>query len=458
MRSVTRRSMLQRAYGLLIVAATAPALAACGQPAPAEPSKPAGAAPAKPASAPAAAPAAAPPAAKAGSIEIVYLNQSRGQAKALGILAEQYSQKSGVKVTIDSPGPIDYPKKLQAASQANTMPDAYYAIGPADMAPYFKAGFALNLAPEMDKGWKANFSPQMLNPITWREGNSLGVPAGIYQAPWEANSYAVIFNPAHFEKAKLDPAKPPATMTDFVAALKALKAAGIGPFSMADSFIPTFIQGYVSNWLTDDEIDATQGGKAPWSADPYKKTLALLVELRDAGVIFNNALDRPNPDIEKSFFNVQEIATFYTGVFSIPVQVTTAPNFTAYSAFGLPKAPDAKHDPRTFGGPGKNGVINPKGKNVDETLKFVKWLTDKEAAAVFMDEVPLVPANPQAVDPAKIKPQLAAFAKEMAKIQAVSTPRTGPVNEAFVKGVQAMLLKEKTPDQVLKDAETAQKG
>ena len=34
----------------------------------------------------------------------------------------------------------------------------------------------------------------------------------------------------------------------------------------------------------------------------------------------------------------------------------------------------------------------------------------------------------------------------------------GPLVEAFMKGVQGMLLKEKTVDQVLADLETAQKG
>ena len=63
--------------------------------------------------------------------------------------------------------------------------------------------------------------------------------------------------------------------------------------------------------------------------------------------------------------------------------------------------------PRTLGGPGKNGVVNPKGKNVDESLKYIKWLTEKEQEQTFMEMVPLVPTNPAALDPAKISPQIA---------------------------------------------------
>jgi raffinose/stachyose/melibiose transport system substrate-binding protein len=460
----SRRALLRGAFGLATTVAITPILAACGGTAtPAAPSKPAEApakAPDKPAAAPttAAATGAGAAASKSASgAEIVYLNQSRGQAKAMGMLAEQYTQKTGVKVTIDSPGPIDYPKKLQAASQANTMPDAYYAIGAADMAPYYKAGFAVDLAPELDKGWNKNFQPSVLELAKWRENNALGVKPGIYQAHWEANTYAMLYNPAHFEKAKLDPQKPATTTTEWLTGLTALKSANIGPFAIAFDFIYILVQAYVSNWLTDEEIDATQAGRSPWQNDAYKQAVQLFADLRDGGLIFNNSLNASNPDIEKSFFNVQELASFYTGSFSVPVQVTTAPEFTAYLAAGMPKAADSKLEPRPIGAGGKNGVVNAKGPNVEESLKFVRWATEKEQEEMMAETVPLVPANPQ-VDQAKIQPQLQLFARQSSSIQLVTTPRTGPVNEAFTKGVQSLLLKEMTVDQVLAEVDKAQKG
>ena len=464
----SRRQVVRFGFGLIAAAGIAPIAAACGGSAPAPTSAPTAAAGAKPAETkPAAAdkpaatgstPAAAGAPAKAATgVEIVYLNQSRGQLKAMTTLAEKYTADKGVKVTIDSPGPVDYPKKLQAASQAGNMPDTYYAIGAADMAPYYKAGLALNLKPELEKGWKKNFQPVILDLLEWKEGNALGVPAGIYHAPWEAISFGVLYNPALYEKAKLDPKKTPTTTQELMDALKAFKAAGIGAFAVADTNIPELIQNYASNYLTDQEIDATHAGKSPWKSDAYKKAVQLFADMRDAGAIFNNSLNANNPDLEKSFFNVNELGNFYTGVYSIPVQVTTAPSFTAYSAFAVPKAPDAKNDVRSHGGPGKNGVVNPKSKVVDEGLKYVQWLTEKEQAAVFMEVVPLVSPNP-AADTTKIAPQLKVFSQQLEKLQKVSTPRTGPVNEALFKGVQSLLLKEKTVDQVLDDTDKAQKG
>lgn len=456
---LSRRRLLGHIAGLAALPALATVLAACGQAPPATPGKPAEGAAAKPAETKPAAPAAAAPAApaKAGSAELVYLNQSRGQLKAMEALAKRYTEQTGTKVTIDSPGPTDYPQKLQAAANAGNMPDAFYAIGAADMAPYYKAGWALNLKPELDKGWNKNFAPGLLDFVEFLPDNPAGIPAGIYSAAWEVNTYGTLFNPAHLEKAGLDPKKAPATTVELLDMAKKIKGANIGPFVVPNTYIPWFTESLASNWLTDAEIDAARGGKASYKADPWKNALQFFVDMRDADVIFNKTLNQTAPDLEKAFFNVQEVALLWTSVVSIPVQVTTAPDFTAYSAFPLPKMPEGKIAPRTYGGTGKNGVVNAKGKNVDEALKYIKWLTEKDQEITFMEMVPLVPTNPAALDPSKVSPQLSTFAGLIDKVYKAKNPMKGPLVEAFVKGVQSMLLKEKTVEQVLDDLEKAQK-
>lgn len=459
---LSRRRLLGRALGVAALPALASLVAACGSPTPAAPAAKTDAKPAesKPAESKPAAPAAAAPAApaKAGGAELVYLNQSRGQLKAMEALAERYQQQTGTKVTIDSPGPTDYPQKLQAAANAGNMPDAYYAIGAADMAPYYKAGWALNLKPELDKGWNKNFAPGLLDFSEFLPDNPAGIPPGIYSASWEVNTYGTLFNPAHLEKAGLDPKKSPETTTELLDMAKAVKAKNIGPFVVANTYIPWMVESLASNWLKDDEIAAARGGTASYKADAWKNALQYFVDLRDADVIFNKTLNQTNPDCEKAFFNVQEVALYWTSVVSVPVQVTTAPDFTAYSGFPLPKMPNGTIAPRTYGGTGKNGVVNAKGPKVDESLKYIKWLTEKEQEITFMEMVPLVPTNPAALDPAKISPQLSMFAGLIDKVYKVTVPMKGPIVEAFIKGVQSMLLKEKTVDQVLSDLETAQKG
>jgi ABC-type glycerol-3-phosphate transport system substrate-binding protein len=119
--------------------------------------------------------------------------------------------------------------------------------------------------------------------------------------------------------------------------------------------------------------------------------------------------------------------------------------------------PNGTIAPRTYGGTGKNGVVNAMGKQVDESVKYIKWLTEKEQEQTFMEMVPLVPTNPAALDPAKVSPQLTTFAGLIDKVYKVTVPMKGPLVEAFMKGVQSILLKEKSVDQVLDDLEKAQK-
>src|SRR6478735_2358740 len=131
-----------------------------------------------------------------GPVELTFLNQSRGQEAALNQLAEQYSKEKGVKITIDSPGPTDYLPKLQAKAQSKSMPDIYSSFNATDMAPFYKAGWAMNLEPELKGDWGKNFSPAVIKMSTFADGNNLDVPAGIYTAHWETQTYGLLVDPA----------------------------------------------------------------------------------------------------------------------------------------------------------------------------------------------------------------------------------------------------------------------
>src|SRR6266540_4295835 len=396
-----------------------------------------------------------------GGASLTFMNQSRGQAKALDKLVETYQKQTGVRVVIDSPGPANFPTKLQAKSQSGDMPDIYSTLTLTEMIPYYKAGWALNLEPQLTGAWKANFSPTALNLSRVKEGAVSGLAAGIYSAHWEIQTGGLLLNTRSFESAGVDPKNRPATTDAWIEQLKAIsEKTGKGAFLMASSLAPKFLLTHASNWLTDQEIDATLAGKASWKSEGWRKGLQLLADLTAAGVIVNKALpggSGDNPTVEKGFFNVQDTPTIFDGSVAIGVARATAPDFTEYTSMGLPKAPAATQKPRVSGGVGKGACINPKGKNVDAALKFVQWLTEPEQARVFVDMVGLIPANPQVTGSGSVSPQLAGFAALAASLQVVPTPINSDANSALISGVQSLVLREKTVDQVLDDMETAQK-
>ncbi|GAA1121274.1 hypothetical protein GCM10009630_18840 [Kribbella jejuensis] len=395
-----------------------------------------------------------------GSTSLTFMNQSRGQVKALEKLVGRYEQQTGVRVTVDSPGPANFPAKLQAKSQSGDMPDIYSTLTLPEMIPYYKAGWAMNLRPKLTGDWKANFSPIALDLTTVKAGTVNGLDAGIYSAHWEIQTMGLLLNTKTFESAGVGPNTPPTDTAAWIEQLKKVSAkTGNGAFLMAASLADRFLLSHASNWLTDAEIDATLAGKASWTSDGWRNGLKLLADLRDAGLIVNKTLpggDGDNPTVEKGFFNVQDTPAIFDASVAIGVARATAPDFTDYVSMGIPKATGGTRKPRVYGGVGKGACINPKGKNVDAAVKFVQWLTEPEQAKVFVDVVGLIPANPK-VAATDLPPQVAGFASLADAIEIAPSPFSSDARTALISGVQSLVLKEKTVDQVLGEMDAAQK-
>src|SRR5699024_6871863 len=237
-----------------------------------------------------------------GEVELTFMNQSRGQEAALQQLAEQYTEETGVRIAIDSPGPADYLPRLQARAQSGDMPDVYSSFNAQDMAAFYRAGWALDLTEELAAGWEEDFSPAVVEMSTFEEGNNLDVEPGIYTVHWETQTYGFHVNP---ELTDLDTETPPTTTGELI---DGLTAAGGDNLSVAASLSPELIQGLASNWLSDEEIAATFNGEASWEQEGWQNAFEFLVELRDEGVIANGALpggQDDNPNVEASFFTQQ---------------------------------------------------------------------------------------------------------------------------------------------------------
>jgi raffinose/stachyose/melibiose transport system substrate-binding protein len=391
-----------------------------------------------------------------GPVELTFLNQSRGQEAALTQLAEKYTKEKGVKVTVESPGPADYLPKLQAKAQSKSMPDVYSSFNATEMAPFYKAGWAMDLSSELAGDWGKNFAPAVVKMSTFADGNNLGVPAGIYTAHWETQTYGLLVDPA---VTGIDPKALPKTSAELISKLAAGSKDGHGTFSVAASLTPQLIQGYASNWLTDEEISATFDGKASWKSDGWRKAFQLLVDMKKAGVIANGALtggQNDNPTVETSFFSKHDVGAIFDASPGVSVGLRTAPDFNSYFSLGLPPAADGKLAPRSPGLPGKGAVVNPKGNHPKEALAFVKWLTEPAQQKVFAEVGRIMPTNPELLAKGDLPPQLAGFGAGVKDMQVLPNTPTSNVNTAIVRDSQSLVLGELTVDQLLDDLQAAQ--
>jgi raffinose/stachyose/melibiose transport system substrate-binding protein len=389
-------------------------------------------------------------------VELVFLNQSRGQEEALNQLAAEYTDETGVKVTVDSPGPADYMAKLQAQAQSNSMPDVYSFLSPTDMAPFINAGWAMNLQDELDGAWGEEFSPVLLELSRFTDGNSMNVEPGIYSAHWEIATQGMLINS---ELTGMDGGDPPATMDEFIDGLAESDSSGLGSFSVASSVVPYLIQAYASNWLTDEEIEATLTGEASWETEGWNNAFQVLLDMKEAGVLADGTLPGgadDNPTVEADFFSNQTLGAIFDHSAGVSVGLRTAPDFSDFFSLGVPAADDGDLEPRAVGLVGKGAAINPKGANPEEALAFVKWLTEPEQQAVFAEVGRILPSNTTLLASGNVPDQLEGFAANIENLQDFSASFSPDVRSAIVAESQRLVLGEITIDELLASVQAAQ--
>lgn len=401
-------------------------------------------------------PAATPSATAEKNVHLTFLNQSRGQEAVLNELAKKYGEDTGVTVTIDTPGPVDYLPKLQADAQSKQMPDIYSSFNPVSMAPFYKAGWALDLTKDLKGDWSKNFTPEVIKLATFAKGNNLGVKPGIYTVHWENQAYGLISDSAN---SGITASTPPKTVSDLIKQLAASNKNPNGGFSVAASLTPQFVQYLASNWLTDKQINDTFAGDYKWTSDGWAKAFQVIADLKKAGAIQGGSIpggSTDNPTVETNFFTKHSVGTIFDASPGVSVAHKTAPDYTAFFSLSLPKASDAKYSPRSPGVPGKGAVINPRGQHVQASLDFVKWLTQPAQQAVFAKEAYIIPTSPSLLSGSKLPDTLTGFAAAAKNQQVIPNTFSAQVTDAINRDVQSLVLGQMTVKDLLADVQNAQ--
>lgn len=99
-------------------------------------------------------------------------------------------------------------------------------------------------------------------------------------------------------------------------------------------------------------------------------------------------------------------------------------------------------------------MVNANSPLKKEAIKFLKWLTDKEQQIFLAQQTFNLPANKESLS--SIHPHLAEFADDM---EITTHPRIWGISEfprvieAFDKGIQSIIIGEKTPQQVAEEVQ-----
>jgi ABC-type glycerol-3-phosphate transport system substrate-binding protein len=210
--------------------------------------------------------------------------------------------------------------------------------------------------------------------------------------------------------------------------------------------IDCLANNYAFNIMGQDKVLATIRGEVPYTDPDWIRVFSLFKEMQEAGVLSSGIITMVNKTAEQIFANSKAVFAF-NGSWCVNVYKAMNPNLN-YAAMLPPQASD-KYPMRIWGGAGSSFMVNARSKNKEEAVKFLKWLTDKEQQAYLAQGTNNLPANKDSLS--KIPDILAQFADDM---ELTTHPNIWGVSEfpavieAFDKGIQSIIIQEKTPQQV----------
>jgi ABC-type glycerol-3-phosphate transport system substrate-binding protein len=395
-----------------------------------------------------------------GDKSVIVWHWMTDRDEALHELAKRYKQQTGVDVQFQLYAPSDaYSQKVRVGAQTDSLPDIFGVLGDArDLSSFIEAGHIENLkaALEQDQpAWKTAFYEEALNTAYFKPGNIYNVAEGYYGIPIDVTTIPMIYNKKLFAKAGLDPNQPPKTWDDFIGAGKKLKAAGV----------TGFVSGWGESWLLyslatdlahnvmgEQKVMDTFQGKVPYTDPQWIEVFGAFDKMQKAGFADSSLVTLGNKSAEQAFASERSGITF-NGSWAVNVYAGMNPNID-YAPFRVP-ALSSKFPQTVWGGAGSVLSVNAKSPNKAAAIAFLKWMSQKEQATYLATTTKNLPA---VKDTGELSPILKEFADMMKgsihpnRFAASEDPK---VVEVFTKGIQSILIAERTPQQVAQDVQAA---
>ena len=374
-------------------------------------------------------------------------------------LAKKYEASTGVKINFELYAPSDaYSQKIRAAAQGINLPDVFGILGEKrDFASFIKAGHILDLTSYMEadnSSWKNEFFPKALAVNEFVAGNSYGINPGIFGVPIDIMTIQMVYNKKLFQQLGLNPNRPPKSFPEFLEIGNKIKAAGMqglvsgwGEVWMIDCLA----NNYAFNIMGKDKVLATIRGEIPYTDADWIKVFSLFKQMQESGVLAKGVVTMINKSAEQLFANEKAVFAF-NGSWCVNVYKGMNPGLE-YGVM-LPPGVSEQYPIAIWGGAGSSFMVNARSKNKEEAVKFLIWLTNREQQVYLAQTTNNLPANRNSLS--KIPEILAQFARGM---DYATHPNVWGVSEfslvieAFDRGIQSIIIGEKTPEQVASDVQ-----
>jgi len=307
-----------------------------------------------------------------------HISTQEDQAAYWQTLADEYmAANPNVEIEITVLENAAFKERLVTVMQAGDPPDLFEAWGGGTLWEYANAGMLRNIAPELEGEWKDSFSAQAALELFGKDGEYYGVP-------WTWGAVGMFYNKALFEQAGLDPENPPATWTDFIAAVQALKDAGITPIALGEGekWPGHFWWVYLAIRLGGQEAFLkAYSREGAFTDEPFVKAGEYLKQLIDMEPFQEGFLGMSHPEQEGLMGDakaaMQLMGQWAPGAMGQYSESAGAAIEGDMSWFPFPAVEGGAGNPGDVLGGGDGFAL---GKNAeDEAVDFLKYITSAEA-------------------------------------------------------------------------------
>lgn len=357
----------------------------------------------------------------------------------------------GVTVELEAIPLEQLRQTLQTTLRGPNSPDVFaWGSGPAYAGALAEAGLLYDLTSTYDQhGWEVYEGARQQ--VTM-DGKIVGVPG-------EMETVGIYYNKTIFADLGISE---PQNLADLEAAAQKIKDSGKIPFAMADQ------EGWEgSHWfsmslgsrLGSEGVTALLEGETPWTSPDVVAALAIWDKWNDAGYF------PPTPtgityDNGNALFFSSEAAMVPTG--SWLVNDIIAAEDVDFEVGYIPFPSETGKGLWTIG-LGSGPYISANSKNPEAAIAFVDWLLSADHGRWVVENLLTIPPFPVDTAGLEVDPLFAQVLEDMAGLSGgesdfganIDVQSTDVFNDAMFNGIQAMLIGQKTPEEVAADLQAA---
>ncbi|MEV6965969.1 extracellular solute-binding protein [Hamadaea sp. NPDC051192] len=315
----------------------------------------------------------------AGDAQTIEIWTMGDKAKQMTEISAAFTADTGIEIKVQSIPWKNARDKMSAAIASGNGPDVVQ-VGHSFLAEFADAGALLDLSgklsayPELDG---AKFFPA--------SAETMKVGGAAVSVPWIADTRVLFYRTDVLQQAGV--AKAPATWDELTAAATTLAARGGGNFGVGintdDQFLPLIL-----TWSAGGDV--VTGDQVTFDTEQFKSAVAYEQSFFAAGLTPKKA--QPDADMVQGF-KTGKIPMFISGPYMATLLNNQAPELAGkWAVAAIPAKSSA-----TSVMAGSNLAIFSKSKMVDQSLKFMSYLAQKQTQESWFKATNDLPARQDAL-------------------------------------------------------------